>query len=66
LINYGLLVVWFVMFVLAHDWMQRFHRRWFHLSMDQFDALHYGGMAIFKIGIFLFNLVPFVALCIVS
>jgi hypothetical protein len=42
------------------------HGRWFHLSSDQFDALHYAGMAIFKIGIILFNLVPFVVLWIVG
>ena len=65
-INYGILVVWFLFFAFAHDWIQRIHGRWFRLSSDQFDAVHYAAMAIFKIGIFLFNLVPFVVLCIVS
>jgi hypothetical protein len=65
-INYGMLLMWFLVFVFTHDRIQRLHGRWFHLSSDQFDALHYAGMAIFKIGIILFNLVPFVALCIVS
>ena len=65
-INYGVLVVWWLVFLLAHDWMYRLHGRWFHLSMDQFDALHYGGMALFKIGILLFNLVPYIALRIVG
>jgi hypothetical protein len=63
-INYGILLVWFAFFTLAHDWMYRFHGQWFHLSVEQFDMLHYGGMAIFKIGIMLFNLVPCVALWI--
>ena len=66
LINYGILLVWFVVFTLAHDWIQRLHGRWFRLSDDQFDSLHYLGMAIYKIGIFLFNLVPYVALCILG
>ncbi len=61
-INYGVLLVWFVVFVFAHDWIQRIHGRWFRLSREQFDALHYAGMGIFKIGIILFNLVPFVVL----
>jgi hypothetical protein len=30
------------------------------------DAIHYAGMAIYKIGIILFNLVPYVALLIVA
>ena len=65
-INCGILLVWFLFFALAHDWIQGIHGRWFHLSNDQFDAIHYAGMAIFKIGIILLNLVPFVVLCIVS
>jgi len=64
-INYGLLLLWFLFFVFAHDWIHRLHGRWFHLSGDQFNVIHYAGMSIFKIGIILFNVVPFVALCIV-
>ena len=64
-INYGILLVWFLVFTLGHDWMRRFHGRWFHLSDQQFDALHYAGMSIYKIGVLLFNLVPFLVLSIV-
>ena len=66
IINYGILLLWFLFFALAHDWMHGFHSRWFRLSREQFDAIHYAGMAVFKIGIILFNLVPFVVLWIVS
>ncbi len=65
-INYGLLLCWFLFFKLAHGWMYRFHSRWFRLSAEQFDAIHYAVLAIYKIGIILFNLVPYVALCIVG
>ena len=65
-INYGLLLWWFAVFVLAHDWMYRLHGRWFRIPVEQFDAIHYGGMAIYKIGIFLFNLMPLIALYIVA
>jgi hypothetical protein len=51
-------------FMLAHDWMYEFHGRWFHLSVEQFDMLHYAGMSVYKIGIILFNLVPYIALYI--
>jgi len=61
-INYGILLVWFLVFVFAHDSMLHLHGRWFHLSPDQFDALHYGGMSIFKVRIMLLTLVPFVVL----
>jgi hypothetical protein len=61
-INYAVLLVWFLVFVFAHDLMQRIHGTWFHLSREQFDALHYAGMAVYKVGILLFNLVPLTAL----
>jgi len=65
-INYGLLLVWFLFFVLAHDWMQRLHGRWFDFADGQFDVIHYASMALYKLGIILFNLVPFIALHIVA
>jgi hypothetical protein len=65
-INYGVLIVWFMVFVFARDGLQRIHGRWFRLPRDQFDALHYEGMSLYKIGILLFNLVPLVALFIVG
>lgn len=66
IINYGILLVWFLFFMRSRDWIQRLHGRWFRLSSEQFDILHYGGMAVYKIGIMLLNLVPYVALCIVG
>jgi hypothetical protein len=65
-LNYCFLLVWFLAFASAHDWMLGWHSRWYRLSRDQFDALHYGGMTVYKIGILLFNLVPFLVLSILS
>ena len=65
-INIGLLLWWILFFTLAHDWVYRFHGKWFKLSLERFDAIHYAGMAFFKICIFLFNLVPYFALHIVG
>jgi hypothetical protein len=65
-INYGILLVWFLVFVFAHDSIQRIHGKWFRLSGEQFDALHYAGMSILKIGIILLNLVPFVVLSVIG
>jgi hypothetical protein len=65
IINLGILLWWFLFFTLAHEWVYRFHGKWFNLSKEQFDTIQYGGMAVYKIGIILFNLVPYVALRIV-
>ena len=61
-INYAILLIWFVALITAHDWIYQMHSRWFKLSPEQFDFLHYQAMAIYKIGILLFNIVPFFAL----
>jgi hypothetical protein len=65
-INYGILLLWFMVFVFAHDWISRIHGRWFFLCSEQFDAIHYLGMAIYKVGILLFNLVHLVVLYIID
>ena len=65
-INYGVLVVWWLFFLLAHAGMSQWHGRSFHVSVEQCDALHDAGMALYKIGILLFNLVPYIALRIVG
>jgi hypothetical protein len=66
IINIGILLWWFLFFSLAHDWVYRFHGKWFKLSVERFDAIHYASMAFFKICIFVFNIVPYLALCIVG
>ena len=60
--NYVVLLVWFIVFVFGRTWLFGLHARWFRLAPESFDVVHYGGMAAYKIGILLFNLVPFVAL----
>ena len=65
-INWAILLWWFLVFSMAHDWMYRFHGKWFKISVEKFDAIHYAGMALFKTGIFLFNLAPYLALRIVG
>jgi len=62
IINYAVLVVWFGAFLAAHEWLYRLHTKWFRLSPDAFDAMHYGGMAVYKIGILLLNVTPLIAI----
>jgi hypothetical protein len=65
-LNYLVLLLWSAVFIFAHDWMYRLHGRWFRLSVETFDALNYGGLAVYKIGILLLNVVPLIALCLTS
>lgn len=64
-INAGLLLFWSLLLMLAHDWIYRLHTRWIKLSEESFNAIHYAGIAFFKITIFVFFLVPYIALWMV-
>ena len=64
--NYAILFIWFGVFIFAHDWIYGLHSRWFKLPVETFDAIHYAGLAVYKIGILLLNLVPLIALYFVS
>lgn len=61
-INYLLLVLWFVLYLLASDKIYQLHSRWFHFSQQQFSQLHYAGMMAYKLAIFLFLLTPYISL----
>ena len=65
-IHIGLLLWWLLFFTFAHDLVYRMHTRWFKLSHERFDAIHYAGMACYKILIFVFSIVPYFALLIVT
>ncbi len=65
-LNIGGLLFWWLFFVFGHDLMYRMHGRWFKLSVEKFDAVHYQGMLFFKAGIFLFVIFPYLALRIVG
>ncbi|MHC4838316.1 MAG: DUF6868 family protein [Planctomycetota bacterium] len=62
IINLGLLLWWWGWFALAHEQVYRLHGRWFRIPVECFDAIHYGAMAVFKLGVFLFNVVPYLVL----
>ena len=64
--NFGILILWFLLIALAHDWAYRIHSRWYNISVEKFDTIHYAGIAIFKILVITFNLVPYLALRIVG
>jgi hypothetical protein len=65
-INFGLLMVWILLFALPHDWLYRCLGSWFRVSPEQVDAINFGGIVLYKMAILMFNLVPYIALRIVG
>ena len=66
IMNFVLLAVWSLLFVMPHEWVYRLWSRWFRLSIEQFDAVNFAGIVLYKVGILLFNLIPYIALRIVA
>jgi hypothetical protein len=64
ILNYAVLLVWFAVYMLGHDTLYKLHSRWFRISVEQFDGIMYGSMAVYKLGILLLNIVPLLALWI--
>lgn len=64
--NFGLLAVWVLLFVLTREWLRQLWSKWFSLSEEQFDAINFAGIVFYKTGILLFNLTPYIALRIVG
>jgi len=61
-INYAILLVWLGALTWFREPIRRLHRRWFRLSDEIFDAMHYGAMAAYKLLIIVFNLTPLLAI----
>ncbi len=61
-----LLSVWFLCFALAGDWIYQLHSRWFAIPRPAFDTLHYALMAVTKIALLLFFLLPWIAIRLIS
>ena len=66
IVNYTMLITWFLMMVLPHEWLYRLWGRWFRLTREQFDAVNFAGIVFYKVLIILFNLVPFIVLLFVG
>ena len=66
ILNLIFVSIWFLIFMLAHDWIFFLHRRWFDLSRESFDAIHYAGMACCKIFAWLFFIMPYFALRLIG
>ena len=59
-------MLWFLVFVFARDFVFRIHTRWFKISEERFDEIHYTMMGYYKMAVILFNLAPYLVLRLVQ
>jgi hypothetical protein len=65
IMHYGLLVLWALLHLFARDFM-RWVGRLYRVPPEQFDVISYAGIALYKTGILMFFLIPYVALRLVG
>ena len=64
-INYGILILWFVLFIGLRGWFFRLGKL-FGLSEERVNSLMFQGITFYKLAMFIFNLVPLIALYIIK
>lgn len=62
----GLLLIWFVGYLVGDDLAFRIHATMFDIDKREFDLVMYCGMALLKFAAVVFFLIPYVALKIVE
>jgi hypothetical protein len=61
--NWVSLALWWLILKTAGDWVYGVHSRWaVEIPRQSFDTIHYAGMALYKMVIFVFALVPYLVL----
>lgn len=66
ILNYIVLLIWFLFTTLAPDRFYALAGKRFGLTREDFDRSNYHHLVLFKIGVLIFNLVPWLALRIVG
>lgn len=66
ILNGSLLILSFLITAFAGDWVYGIHRRWYPIPREAFTIVMCCFIGLFKIGVILFNVVPYLALVIVK
>jgi hypothetical protein len=66
IINAGLLVFSFLIVAFANDFVYRIHSKWFPMPRETFNVIFYSFMGAYKLLVYVFNIVPWVALVIIG
>jgi hypothetical protein len=66
IINAALLIFSFIICTAGRNLIHHFHGKLFHMSDETFNAILYSWLGAYKIIIFTFNIIPYIALSIIK
>jgi hypothetical protein len=61
-INLGILVLWCLGLIFAHDFVFRAHTWWFEISEGRFDEINYTMFMYYKSAVVFLNVIPYLIL----
>ena len=62
LINYAILILWFLIMLFAPDWFFELNTKLFALGRHEVELINYGGLAFMKLINLVFFLSPYLAI----
>ena len=66
IINFGMLMFIFFIAATAKEWAYKIHSRWFNISKESFDTILYCFLGFYKLIVWVFCIIPWIALSIIS
>ncbi len=66
IINFGILMLSSVVLMFASDFVYGVHSKWFQISRESYNVVMYSYLGLFKVGLIVFSLVPYLALLIIA
>jgi len=65
IINVALMIVMFLFCWLGRDWVYKIHSKIFPITESQFNAILYSFFGAYKLFIYFFNIIPWIAVYVV-
>ncbi|MBL7215948.1 MAG: hypothetical protein ISS71_09750 [Phycisphaerae bacterium] len=66
IINVGLMIFMFLILWLGRGWVYKMHSKMFPISESQFNVIAYSFLGVYKLLVYVFNIIPWIAVCIVA
>jgi len=66
ILNFALLLLSSLFCLCAGDWVYRIHSKWFSIPREVFNVAIYSFLGLYKLLVFVFNLIPYIALSIIG
>jgi len=66
ILNFALLSLSSLFCLCAGDWVYRIHNKWFSISRETFNVAIYSFIALYKLLVIVFILIPYIALLIIG